>query len=235
MCCLARRSAVLIDIKGVNKETDSTWIRTFSGKSEEWDGGGVADIVDMRFPSNSYTPSPVRGYVAMLTDSQLKLMEELDQVPLVCAKHQVECLIRGSETKTDAVIFVRAVKEPFSMPSEAYKCAVLHNIRKHHTPSSTLPIIANGKLVEDWELPVTTNLTLSGLLFTVGVALGKLPLMPCAIKEWQHILATKIQVTTTAELVQVLRANADAELLKKLEPIIKENILIAMRLRLNGK
>ena len=235
MCSLVRRPAVLTDIEGVSKKTDSSWTRTFSGKSDEWGGGGVADIVAMRFASHSYTPPPVCGYVAMLTDSQLKSIEQMEQVPGVYAKHRAKCLISGSEEETNAVIFVRTGEKRFCMPSEAYKCAVLRNVRQHHTSSSTLPIIANGKFVEDWEPPGAADLTFSALLFTVGVTLDKPPLMPFAIKEWQHILATKMQVTTTAELIQALQANTDVALLTKLQPVINRNFLIALRRTLGGE
>lgn len=229
------RPAVLLDIKGVKTPADACWIRTFSGKSSGWNDGGVADIVAVAKAKMSHAPEPVYGCIAMLSDRQMSLLDQFEGVPFVYNRYRAICLVGDSKEQVEAVVYLRVTKKLFRMPSESYKCAVLLNVQQHYPSACTLSIVKDsGELVERWSQPAAADLTLSALLFSVGIRLANPPVMPHTVKQWQQALATKMQITSTGELVQALGMLKDGEVLSKLHPALDLALLCALRRILGG-
>ena len=234
MACV-HRPAVLLDIKGVKKPADGCWIRTFSGKSKSWNDGGVADIVAVSKAKLSHAPEPVYGCVAMVSDQQMSLLDKFEGVPRVYNRYRAVCLVGDRKDKVEAVVYLRVKKKAFRMPAESYKCAVLHNVQQHHPSLSTLSILTgSGGLVEIWSRPAAGDLTLSGLLFSVGIGLANPPVMPHAVRDWREALASKMRITSTGELVKALGVLRDEEVLRQVHPAFDLALLSALRRTLGG-
>lgn len=119
---------------------------------------------------------PLDGEVALgtlcyLTDAQMETLDGFEGVPFVYnrAKFDGEVLQGGEWIKLPVVAYIRQ-KNDWYPPSEAYRCAVLRNLRGSFPQLHTLVIRdCNGEVRSSWQHPGFAQLGLGAFLFELGV------------------------------------------------------------------
>lgn len=112
------------------------------------------------------------GTVAFLTKAQLKILDGYEGSPYVYARQKFpgDVLIDGVWQDMTVIAYIKQNSDTWYPPSEAYRCAVLRNIRGSFPSVRSLELRdTSGKVREIWEHPGYSQLGLPAFLFEVGV------------------------------------------------------------------
>lgn len=145
-------------------------VLAFGGPNGSWahDDGGEAGGTATLVPS---TGEIALGTVCYLTLEQLEVLDGFEGVPYVYQREEfvAEVLQSGTWTSLPVIAYVRQQMDWYP-PSEAYRCAVLRNLRGSFPALHTLAIRdREGQERESWQHPGFPQLGLGAFLFEVGV------------------------------------------------------------------
>lgn len=142
----------------------------FGGPNRSWahddhgEAGGTATLVPM-------AGEVALGTLCYLTSEQLEILDGFEGVPHVYQRQEFEAEVcqGGSWTMMPVIAYIRQQID-WHPPSEAYRCAVLRNLRGSYPELHTLAIRdCTGGERGSWQHPGFSQLGLGALLFEVGV------------------------------------------------------------------
>eukprot|EP00929_Paragymnodinium_shiwhaense_P094615 TRINITY_DN55303_c0_g1_i11.p2 TRINITY_DN55303_c0_g1~~TRINITY_DN55303_c0_g1_i11.p2 ORF type:complete len:227 (+),score=17.93 TRINITY_DN55303_c0_g1_i11:116-796(+) len=145
----------------------------FAGPNHSWShddhgqAGGTATLIKL-------DGETAFGTVAFLTDEQLSVLDGYEGVPYVYTRefYKGDVLLGGEWHNLKFVAYVKVDSAEWYPPSEAYRCAVLRNVRGSFPSVSSLVIRdTSGQVREEWQHPGHCKLGLGAILFEVGVRL----------------------------------------------------------------
>lgn len=145
-------------------------VLAFGGPNTTWahDDGGETGGTGTIVPCEGEV---ALGTVCFLTPEQLEVLDGFEGVPHVYQRREfvAEVLQGGAWASLPVIAYVRQHTEWFP-PSEAYRCAVLRNLRGSFPALHTLAIRDHeGRERESWQHPGFPQLGLGAFLFEVGV------------------------------------------------------------------
>jgi len=141
----------------------------FAGPNSGWSfdesHGGTATLIPMPHEE-------ALGTVVFLTDSQLAALDKFEAVPTLYNRKEfhAQVLRHGTWDTVEAIAYVKVDSEEWYAPSEAYRCAVLYNIRGSFPEVTSLTLRdSSGAVKEHWGHPAFDNLSVPAILFEIGV------------------------------------------------------------------
>lgn len=165
---------------------------TFAGPNVSW----ACDESDSEVGTATLVPMEGQvalGTMAFLTQAQLSILDGYEGVPHVYDRRQFEAQVRveGQWHQVTASTYIKVDSSEWHAPSEAYCCAVLHNIRGSFPSVDSLVLRdSEGQVRSEWRHPGHADLGLAALLFEVGFRQPEPWEMPRSIRQHVRTLAS---------------------------------------------
>ena len=123
------------------------------------------------------------GTVVYLTESQLSQLDKFEGVPKVYQRSEGDAFVRqreGSWRQVAVLYYVKINGAGYAMPTEAYRCALLRNLRGSFQDTASVHVPHSQ---DEWRHPGYDRLSIPAFLFEVGVRMLPPWTMPAAISE----------------------------------------------------
>jgi len=169
------------------------------------------------------------GTVVFLTEAQLHVLDRFEGVPRLYIRSEfvAEVLQDGKWCTTTVIAYVRQTTKWYP-PSETYCCAVMRNLRGSFPGLKSLTICdIDGKKYQEWCHPGFSRLSLSALLFEVGVRQNKTWTLPQDIRQNLQTVASAAAGFTAAHLNTAIQSGTSL-------PLSQEEVEMAARLLAAG-
>eukprot|EP00927_Polykrikos_kofoidii_P003973 TRINITY_DN11585_c0_g1_i3.p1 TRINITY_DN11585_c0_g1~~TRINITY_DN11585_c0_g1_i3.p1 ORF type:complete len:440 (+),score=53.83 TRINITY_DN11585_c0_g1_i3:562-1881(+) len=151
------------------------------------------------------------GTVAFLTDDQRSILDGFEGVPFVYNRGTLiaEVLRNGEWNEMYVCAYLRQDVNTYMEPSEAYRCAVMRNLRGSFPAFDKLQLHdAEGQQHGEWTHPGYQRLGLAALLFEVGSRKTIPWTLPADIRRILGRLR-EAGINSGADIVTAVKTNAD--------------------------